>query len=184
MTKPLTATHGTHGGIGIHRRLKEPNCDLCAAFKKEYQAAQYQLNREKNTAQAREYHHLKKNNPEYKARRAEWQRNNKKKYQQWNRDGYRRNPEQVLRRNHKRRALMKGNGSEPYTTAQVLEEYGAVCYLCEEPIDLTLPRKIGTQGWGWGLHLDHVIPITKGGKDCLENVAPTHAICNLSKRGN
>jgi 5-methylcytosine-specific restriction endonuclease McrA len=31
------------------------------------------------------------------------------------------------------------------------------------------------------LHIDHVIPISKGGTDTLDNVRPSHAKCNLSK---
>ena len=151
---------------------------------KEQNAANYQKNREARIAYAKAYHERKKNDPEYQARRKAWQQNNKDKTQAYNRKNYQKDPSKVLRRITKRKALMKGNGSEPYTLEQVLQEYGAICYLCEEQIDLTLPRKIGTPGWGWGLHLDHVEPISKGGKDCLENVAPTHAICNLNKRGN
>lgn len=51
-----------------------------------------------------------------------------------------------------------------------------VCYLCSEPIDMSLPRtsKLGAT-------IDHVIPITKGGTDDLDNLRLTHWTCNVRK---
>jgi 5-methylcytosine-specific restriction endonuclease McrA len=31
------------------------------------------------------------------------------------------------------------------------------------------------------LHIDHVVPIAKGGSDTAENVAVTHRLCNLTR---
>jgi 5-methylcytosine-specific restriction endonuclease McrA len=73
--------------------------------------------------------------------------------------------------------------SEPYTTQQILELYGTDCHICHEPIDLDAPRSVHKQGYQRGLHLDHVIPLSKGGTDLIENVKPSHARCNLSKNG-
>jgi 5-methylcytosine-specific restriction endonuclease McrA len=81
----------------------------------------------------------------------------------------------------RRRALIKGNGVSPYTEKQVLETYGSVCHICSEAIDLSAPRACGKQGWELGLHIDHVVPIAKGGEDALHNVKPAHGKCNLSK---
>lgn len=72
-------------------------------------------------------------------------------------------------------------GWEYYTTEMILERWGTVCYLCNEEIDLEAPRMQGTENWQRGLHLDHVIPIKKRGCDIIDNVKPTHAICNLTK---
>ena len=63
-----------------------------------------------------------------------------------------------------------------------MELYGTNCYLCNDPINLQAARRVGkADGWEQGLHIDHVIPISKGGSDTLDNVRPTHALCNLSK---
>jgi 5-methylcytosine-specific restriction endonuclease McrA len=44
------------------------------------------------------------------------------------------------------------------------------CYLC------------GTVVWeGVNLHMDHVVPIARGGVHCAENLRPTCATCNLKK---
>ena len=145
-------------------------------------AENYLKNREARLAYAREYYRTHKEERDIKGR--EWAQSNKEKTREYNRKAYRKDPSKALRRVLKRKALRLQNGVEPYTLQEVLDWYGPVCYLCEEEIDLTLPRKIGVQGWGYGLHLDHVTPLSKGGADCLENVAPTHALCNLNKRGN
>jgi hypothetical protein len=81
----------------------------------------------------------------------------------------------------KRRASKVQNGHHPYTELEVLQIYGTVCYLCKDPINLQYERRIGKPGWEFGLHIDHVVPIISGGPDRLENVRPTHAICNLRK---
>jgi 5-methylcytosine-specific restriction endonuclease McrA len=82
----------------------------------------------------------------------------------------------------KRRAIKRANGWEKYTEAQVLELHGTNCHICGNPIDLSLNRKIGNEGWEMSLHIDHVIPISKGGPDKLSNVKPSHGKCNLKKR--
>jgi 5-methylcytosine-specific restriction endonuclease McrA len=62
-----------------------------------------------------------------------------------------------------------------------LETYGSNCHLCNEAINLSATRKCGTSGWELGLHIDHVIAQSPMAVVILENVRPTHAICNLRK---
>jgi 5-methylcytosine-specific restriction endonuclease McrA len=59
---------------------------------------------------------------------------------------------------------------------QVLREYGSACHICREEIDLTLSRTSKM-----GLTVDHVIPLSKGGSDELDNLRPAHWICNNRK---
>jgi hypothetical protein len=35
----------------------------------------------------------------------------------------------------------------------------------------------------WDVHIDHVIPVCRGGKTSLDNLRMTHSICNLKKSG-
>jgi 5-methylcytosine-specific restriction endonuclease McrA len=81
------------------------------------------------------------------------------------------------------RYLKRGfNPESNYFTANtVLAEYGTNCHLCNRPIDLNAPRKSGADGWELSLHIDHVIPLSKGGDDTLQNVRPAHGQCNLFK---
>lgn len=84
-------------------------------------------------------------------------------------------------KDRKRRANKNKNGFEKYTETQVIELYGTNCHLCNIPINFSAPRKCGSSGWQSGLHIDHVVDIAFGGPDTLENVRPSHALCNLTK---
>ena len=143
---------GTYSGYQRHYRQGEPACDACKAGAVKY---------------VTEY---KNNNPE-KVRIA------KRKYE---RNSLVRKAAKARQR-IRRKARLKGNRTEYYTLEQVLELYGTVCYLCNLEIDMNAPRSCGKEGWEQGLHLDHVIDIQYGGADAIDNVKPTHAICNLKK---
>jgi len=69
----------------------------------------------------------------------------------------------------------------PYTVEEVLRIYGTNCHLCLEQIDLNAERKPGRKGWQHGLQIDHIIPISRGGSDIIENVRPAHGVCNMSR---
>lgn len=74
------------------------------------------------------------------------------------------------------RARLADATIEVFTEDEVLTRHGKTCYLCLEPIDLSIPR---TEAFG--LHLDHVVPLFRGGAHSLDNVHPAHAVCNLRK---
>jgi 5-methylcytosine-specific restriction endonuclease McrA len=82
---------------------------------------------------------------------------------------------------HTRRLRILENGYSYYSLTQVLTTYGKNCHLCHEPINLKASRRVGVGDWLLGLHVDHLVSIAKGGPDTLENVRPSHAICNLKK---
>lgn len=55
--------------------------------------------------------------------------------------------------------------------AEVIERDGLVCHLCPGPVTPD------------ALHLDHVVPFSRGGGDDADNLRVAHAICNI-RRGN
>jgi 5-methylcytosine-specific restriction endonuclease McrA len=59
----------------------------------------------------------------------------------------------------------------------ILERWGWRCYLCERPITVG-PQETTNPG---ALTLDHVVPITAGGRDTEDNLRPAHRACNEDK---
>lgn len=87
------------------------------------------------------------------------------------------NPDRV--REHRRKVKAMRRGAQPCTHASCLA-LGAtslawqvnphVCYICGTPV------------WqGVNLHMDHVIPIARGGLHCAENLRPACGPCNQRK---
>ncbi len=152
------------------------DCKVCnSAARAKYRAA----NREATLLYAQKYH--KEHKEARNAVNREYYHNHKEdfaaKARKYNQENHERNSE-VARR---RRARILGNGVQKYTTLQVLETYGIDCHLCNRPVDMSAPRRVGSPGWETALHIDHVIPISKGGQDSLANVRPSHGKCNITK---
>jgi 5-methylcytosine-specific restriction endonuclease McrA len=91
------------------------------------------------------------------------------------------NPEYRVRATTRRVERLGLVEREKYTIDDVVNRWGTICYLCNEEIDLEAPRHPNSDGWELGLQHDHVIPLHLGGPDTLENVKPTHGVCNLKK---
>jgi 5-methylcytosine-specific restriction endonuclease McrA len=72
--------------------------------------------------------------------------------------------------------LKRGNGRlgpgrrREIERAYIIERDGSRCHLCGKKCK---PEEI---------HLDHLIPLSRGGTHAYENVRVAHAFCNLSKR--
>ena len=61
---------------------------------------------------------------------------------------------------------------------EIAERDNYICHLCNEFVDMSLPRTSG-----WGGTVDHLLPISKGGLDVMDNVKLAHWSCNR-KKGN
>lgn len=66
---------------------------------------------------------------------------------------------------HKRRAEHYGVEHVAYSRTEILARWGHRCAYCP----------------GIATHLDHVVPLSKGGTDTENNIVPACAPCNLSK---
>lgn len=188
---------GTHAGYVAHKRNKEDACEICKVGEREYKRLWRESHvqktrvymqtwrnehREQRRLDARDYYSRNREAICERQRlarpfRANQAREYGKRWRQANKDLVRR------KANH-RRAKKLANGFEKYTEGQVLELYGSNCAICSLPIDMNAPRTCRQSGWHQGLHIDHVVPISKGGPDTLVNVRPTHAICNIRKGNN
>ena len=81
----------------------------------------------------------------------------------------------------RRRHLARANGETSYTRQFIFDRDGYECHICGEMTDPTAPHVMGQPGWERYPHLDHVIPISKGGTNTPDNVKVAHAECNLLK---
>ncbi|QPB09571.1 hypothetical protein CPT_Sycamore_031 [Streptomyces phage Sycamore] len=66
---------------------------------------------------------------------------------------------------HKRRAEEYGTEHEEYSRTKILARWLWKCAYCNAPAE----------------HLDHVVPLSRGGADKESNMVPACAPCNLSK---
>lgn len=67
---------------------------------------------------------------------------------------------------HKKRAETYGVAHVEYSRTAILARWGGRCgYGCDAP----------------ATHMDHIIPLSKGGEDVEANMIPACAACNLSK---
>jgi len=115
------------------------------------------------------------------AHREAYRQENKQSIREYQKEWRKRNKEHIRSYERRRRALKLRVRAEVYTVQDVLGAYGTNCHICQVAVDLSAPRLVGLPGWEKGLHLDHVIPLALGGSDSLNNVKPSHALCNLKK---
>ncbi len=77
---------------------------------------------------------------------------------------------------HRRRARLRGNGSERFSDEEIFERDRWKCALCGKRIGKKLkhphPRSAS---------LDHIVPISQGGGHFRTNVQASHLVCNLRK---
>jgi 5-methylcytosine-specific restriction endonuclease McrA len=137
-------------------------CKVCAQAAKR---ARYAANPERDKAAKKRY--ADANRDKTRAAVSRWRDANRDRKretdQQW-RDA---NPDKVRAWVHRRRAakLSATVGSVDY--AVVCGQPGS-CYLCGDPLDQDT-------------HMDHVVPLSRGGAHSYANVLPAHEACNLRK---
>ncbi len=141
----------------------------CATCDKAYKARHRRNNRERENERCRVwYRKNKRRKSEYDAN---WYKNNKEKdYANWVR-WRSENPLKVRLKGHRRRALVK-NATDPEVTKadflEWLEGQEKVCYWCN--------AKCGEK-----FHIDHYMPLAKGGKHHPDNLVIACPSCNLRK---
>lgn len=68
------------------------------------------------------------------------------------------------------------DGRRPLTVFDLAERDGAICHLCQEPVDMTIPGRDR-----FGPTVDHIVPVKLGGTNDPSNLALAHKFCNASR---
>jgi len=110
-----------------------------------------------------------------KEHRKEWAKNYRpsqetiNKQRELQRKNYRENKDRYAVNSSKRRSLKVGNGGShtPKEWIDLLEKYNYTC-LCCGATNVKMTK-------------DHIVPISKGGRDDINNIQPLCITCNISK---
>ena len=85
---------------------------------------------------------------------------------------------QLTRLRDRRKTLIRQKAiSNPRISVELIARRDSyLCHLCNQMVDMDIARtdKMGAT-------IDHVLPLSKGGLDTMENVALAHWICNIRK---
>lgn len=151
--------HGTYNGY-VNRKCR---CNNCKLAKKDHAAKYYLANSDKIKARVQNFN---LQNPdkkrEYRDTHQDITQIFMSKWRGLNQDkssGYRAN----------RRALKLNQLDENVSRNIVFDRDKGVCYLCGTRVDPI----------NW--HLDHKVPLSRGGRHSYANTGVTHPRCNLSK---
>jgi len=160
----------------------ESNKESCLNNKKEY----YEKNREDICNKVKEYYknnknkineyssnYNKQNSQKIKAKRKEYTLKNKDKIKEQRQkymlsDSYR-----IVRKKEKqnRRAKLKEHRISTIELKKFLNDKDS-CYWCDAKIDKKIP---------YSYHLDHYVPLSKGGLNTIDNIVLSCPTCNMSK---
>lgn len=157
----------------------KPKWDIAAQLRKErypdYERRRSERRRRENADYHREANRLyyQRHHPKIVAKRSVWRAGNRQLIRAYNVKWKSKNPEayRLLRRieSHRRRAMKLGaEGS--HSLADVLsklELQGGLCYYCGRKLEK--------------YHVDHKIPLSKGGSEWPANLCCACPMCNLSK---
>lgn len=103
------------------------------------------------------------------ARLGAWQKENPEKVKEAKAKYKRNHRDRETELANQRRARVRSLPYEDIDRASVWERDAGVCHLCELPAN---PDK-------W--HIDHIVPIARGGAHLYSNVAVSHPVCNMRK---
>jgi 5-methylcytosine-specific restriction endonuclease McrA len=104
---------------------------------------------------------------------SEWSKTHPEKILEIKRAYRKRSPEVYLQAGRKRRAEKQGSYSEPFTRDAIIERDHALCYFCQSSVDLAFVYPDPNAAV-----IHHIIPLSQGGPDVLDNVALAHNSCN------
>ena len=156
--------------------------EIIRGYSKKRYYKDIEKSREKSRISANKY--SANNREKLREKNIVWQNNNREKFNRLQRESYARHIEENKNRNKKYKELhpekdrqyrqnrraRKLNAGGSFTAKEWLElceKYNHICLCCKEKKPLTI---------------DHVIPLSKGGSNSIDNIQPLCKSCNSSKR--
>ena len=151
---------GTTAGFNTHKRMNDEPCAECLEAQREHGRERTKSTRDKKLSYMKQY-----------------REENRERIREWSQEYYRLHPEKNSQSWRRRRARKRALPSEKYSEEDITREYGTVCYLCAQPVDLSIEEGPLRR------NIEHLIPISH--PDCpgdlLSNVRWSHSQCNLLK---
>lgn len=129
----------------------------------------YHEHKQKAAERAKRY--SKENKKKVADKKGEWRENNKEKIAEYNRNWWDKNPEKRKEHKSKRRSLKK-SAQGNHTAGDIKSQYkrqNGKCYYCGKKVNDSY-------------HVDHVIPLSRGGSNGPENIVISCQFCNQSKK--
>ncbi|MFV9507809.1 MAG: HNH endonuclease [Oscillochloridaceae bacterium umkhey_bin13] len=146
------------------RRWRDQNKERVAQLNREY----YEANREERKAYHRRYHHEHK---EYFRRKIiEFRQKNASYHRDYVRNWSRRNPDKIMVQGNARRAAKQRGGK--FTAVEWADLKQCYDYHC---------LRCGRREPEIKLSVDHVIPLSQGGANTIDNIQPLCRACNSAK---
>jgi 5-methylcytosine-specific restriction endonuclease McrA len=109
-------------------------------------------------------------------KRAAWRDANRERMAESNREYRRANADKVRAKNLRRRARLLNAFDEDVDLTELFARDGGLCGICREPVDPAIPwpdKRSKT--------LDHIVPLSRGGRHSWANAQLAHAVCNSRK---
>src|ERR1700677_818703 len=162
--------HGTRNGYQHHRcrceECREAQKTYCAS-RKAYRATYYKANQKKEQEQKARYAttHRKQKAAYQKMYRNTHRQQRQADFARWCKE----NPDKVRDYHSNRRTRKRNAFIENIDRQIVLERDNGICGICKNLVDTT------------NYHIDHIIPLAKGGKHHYNNVQIAHPTWNWQK---
>lgn len=84
--------------------------------------------------------------------------------------GYKQSRESRSEHEARRRARIAGaEVVEPTSRGEIIQRDRSICHLCGELVPAD------------DIHIDHIVPLSRGGNHSADNVAVAHSMCNMRK---
>lgn len=154
------------------KEFRENNKDIVAERKKR----EYENNKERYAERNKLWHNENKERVNENSRN--WSKRNKKKRAEHRKKWRMNNKDKIYSYGLKRRSYKQKVSFVTHERIEILERYNYTCQCCGIRVH---DRSTGHWNTPDKAHIDHIIPVSKGGNSELDNLQLLCRTCNLSK---